>query len=280
MKSPRLTSRSLAELENELRTTTRFTSLLWIPTCGSTQDLAASDQLPGQPCVWTDDQTDGRGRRGRVWSSTVGEDVETTLRWTAERRPGAPIRMAAALPAVLADAIELEAARQGRPLPETIRIKWPNDLYVELDASGPRRPHKLSGLLIDATTMTDQLRLVVGIGINVNRRAFPPDLDQPATSLSLMTDAVFDRGDMLLAVARAVDTAIGTLQDPPPGLLAEVGQRFSSRLLGQNPVRARLTRHGEGEQQVEARAADLDGIITDAGRVAWTDVETFVVGPS
>jgi BirA family biotin operon repressor/biotin-[acetyl-CoA-carboxylase] ligase len=57
-------------------------------------------------------------------------------------------------------------------------VKWPNDVLV-----GER---KLAGVLTEMTTRADRLdHLVLGIGVNLGSRSFPPELAGVATSLAL-----------------------------------------------------------------------------------------------
>jgi BirA family biotin operon repressor/biotin-[acetyl-CoA-carboxylase] ligase len=113
------------------------------------------------------EQTAGRGRRGRSWSSARGLGVWASLvaRVDAERLAGVPMRAAAAL----AETLSGVGAR--------VRIKWPNDLVAGR--------LKLGGILVDAVTRDRGGSFaVVGFGINVGHRT--EELPLPgATSLAL-----------------------------------------------------------------------------------------------
>jgi BirA family biotin operon repressor/biotin-[acetyl-CoA-carboxylase] ligase len=120
--------------------------------------------------VWADEQTAGRGRRGRAWLSPPGN-----LYLSLVLRPdGAPSRAAqlgfvAALG--LGDAL---AALTGPAL--HLRYKWPNDLL----ANGK----KLAGILLESeTSAKDRVDFVV-VGIGVNIVSAPVDVEFPATSLA------------------------------------------------------------------------------------------------
>jgi BirA family biotin operon repressor/biotin-[acetyl-CoA-carboxylase] ligase len=123
-------------------------------------------------------QTQGRGRLGRPWHSAPGEGLYASLVHLAPA-PGpqpAALPMAAAL--ALTDALDPELAARGL---ERIELDWPNDLV----AAGA----KLAGILVE-TRGLDPARphFVIGIGVNVAQRAFPPELlaERPATSLALL----------------------------------------------------------------------------------------------
>ena len=96
--------------------------------------------------------------------------------------------MAAIASLAMADAAEAV----GRPRPTgTIRLKWPNDLVIELDPRGGardrrRRGHPLAGVLGETDGLgTADPRVVVGLGINADWPAadFPPELAASMTSL-------------------------------------------------------------------------------------------------
>ncbi len=60
------------------------------------------------------------------------------------------------------------------------KIKWPNDIVVD--------GRKLAGILVEAIFEGDRLEaIVVGVGINVNNLAFPPELDGQAISMRMKT---------------------------------------------------------------------------------------------
>ena len=78
-------------------------------------------------------------------------------------------------------------------------IKWPNDVMA--------RGRKICGILVESATEGDQLQYaVLGIGVNVSQRSFPPDLSQPATSLFLELGSEITLQEVLRSLlARAND---------------------------------------------------------------------------
>lgn len=77
-------------------------------------------------------------------------------------------------------------------------LKWPNDVYL--------REQKVCGVLIEAPPAVTN-RLVVGIGINVNNDflAAPPDVRKRATSLKEATGTTFDITEVFLRVLTQLD---------------------------------------------------------------------------
>jgi BirA family biotin operon repressor/biotin-[acetyl-CoA-carboxylase] ligase len=145
---------------------------------GSTQDVARDLARGGAAhgtTVLAEVQEAGRGRLDRRWESGEGLD----LAFSVVLRPGGRLREAPLLTlgaaAALADTFD-------------VRVKWPNDV---VDGDG----RKLAGILAEAETAEgDRVAWVVlGVGLNVNRTAFPglPN----ATSLALLAGGVLDRED-------------------------------------------------------------------------------------
>jgi BirA family biotin operon repressor/biotin-[acetyl-CoA-carboxylase] ligase len=140
-------------------------------TIGSTNDearrLAASGET-GPLWITADEQTAGRGRRGRVWVSPKGNLMSTLL-----LNPRAPLAECAQLSFVSAVA-DSDAVAHYTPEAE-VKVKWPNDVL----ANG----RKISGILLEsASTGAEPYFVAIGIGINLAH--FPPDTEFPATSLA------------------------------------------------------------------------------------------------
>jgi BirA family biotin operon repressor/biotin-[acetyl-CoA-carboxylase] ligase len=110
--------------------------------------------------VTADEQSAGRGRQGRSWSAASGDALLMSL-LVRGVRPLLPLAAAVAVSESLAP---LDAA-----------IKWPNDVWIE------RR--KVAGILLEGRPQEGWA--VVGIGLNVRTREFPPELRDSATSLAL-----------------------------------------------------------------------------------------------
>jgi BirA family biotin operon repressor/biotin-[acetyl-CoA-carboxylase] ligase len=204
-------------LAEALRQRTRFGRLVHLPECASTQDVAAADRLADDAVFWADHQTRGRGRQARAWDDEAGRDLAVTLRVHARLQHA--LALPASVPVAVAEVLE---PALGRP----VQVKWPNDVFLD--------GRKLGGVLIDASGARPDVFLI-GIGINVNRRRFPPPLDAIATSLALATGREFDRHDLLLAVASRLHAAVAALEHGEfDGLLAAFRNHLG--LMGQEVI--------------------------------------------
>lgn len=124
--------------------------------------------------VVADEQTGGKGRLDRAWSSPSGGIWLSIL-----LRPDVPPAQAPAF--TLAAAVA--TTRAAREAGVEAKIKWPNDILVS-EANRAGGPAKLVGILTEMEGEADRISwLVVGIGINAN--VDPDDLpaDTPATSI-------------------------------------------------------------------------------------------------
>ena len=121
----------------------------------STLDVAhrlAAEGAPAGTLIIADEQTAGRGRGGKSWASGPGAGLWLTL---IER----PADMSGL--DVLSLRVGLAAARAlDRFAAEPIRLKWPNDLYIDHG--------KLAGILVEARWRESSLEWVaIGLGVNV-----------------------------------------------------------------------------------------------------------------
>lgn len=127
--------------------------------------------------VTANEQTAGRGRFKRRWESPPGQNIYATFCFFIEKHHAG----IGNIPQVLA----LSTAIVLKALDFQPTLKWPNDILL----SGK----KVGGILAETTPLSDQLCMVVGIGLNIN---MPLELlkkiDRPATSLMVEASHTFD----------------------------------------------------------------------------------------
>lgn len=111
-------------------------------------------------------QSAGRGRRGRVFESPLGNLFATLL-----LAPGKPAGECAQLSFVAA----LATADMVSSFGAEARVKWPNDVL----ASGG----KIAGILLESASQGGADPAWLAIGIGVNLKSHPPNTEFPATSL-------------------------------------------------------------------------------------------------
>lgn len=170
---------------------------VFLPSCASTNDEAATRAAAGASeglVVAADEQSRGRGRRGRVWHSPPGQD----LYFSILLRPALPVERSAPITLAAGAALAEALARLGF----APRLKWPNDVLLDT-AHGPR---KVAGILAEMASEGGHVRhIVLGIGINVNSHAFPAELAAQATSLALVRGEALDRCRVLVSFLAAFE---------------------------------------------------------------------------
>jgi BirA family transcriptional regulator, biotin operon repressor / biotin---[acetyl-CoA-carboxylase] ligase len=219
----------------------------------STSDVARELAAAGAPhgaVVLAEEQTAGRGRGGRSWSSAGGMGIWMSM-----------VTRPAALPApgLLPILVGLAVAEVADPYlrPATAQVKWPNDLLA-----GGR---KLAGILCETQWEGERPgSVVVGIGLNVLHAPddFPEEVRGTATSMRIAAGWSPPRAEVAGAIAAAVARA---LSRPPAqltgALLAAMrrrdvlegravrvtgGEPLDGTALGVNPAGALLLRTGDG----------------------------------
>jgi BirA family transcriptional regulator, biotin operon repressor / biotin---[acetyl-CoA-carboxylase] ligase len=241
--------------------------LLHFAMIGSTNDEAKALARAGAAdgtLVWADEQTAGRGRRGRLWLSPPGN-----LYLSLVQRPGGTAAHAAQLGFVaalgLGDAL---LALTGPAL--RLSYKWPNDLLA-----GSK---KLAGILLESETSAGEPVDFVVIGAGTNLASKPEGIEFPATSLAEQGFPKVTPARLLEAFARH---------------FAEWSQRW--RIDGFAPVRAAWLARASGVGQdirvrlerstVTGRFHDLDqdgALLLDGveGRRRIAAGEVFPAGPA
>lgn len=164
-----------------------------VATVESTQAVAwrlAAEGSPDRTVVVAEHQSAGRGRRGRAWSDAPGTSLLASIlvrpRTPPARWPAFSLTTAVAVAGALRRAAGLDA-----------RLKWPNDVVA--------RGRKLGGILVEARTAEGDPALVVGVGLNLAQREFPPELAGAATSVALETAQAPDRDAVLASVLEEFD---------------------------------------------------------------------------
>ncbi|CAA7401542.1 unnamed protein product [Spirodela intermedia] len=168
---------SLASPEETFRTqmymgalsTSRFGGfLLWSPCLPSTQDVVSQNfgELPiGAVCV-ADFQSRGRGRTKNVWESPAGCLM---FSFTVEMEDGRVVPLLQYVISLAVSEATKEICRAKGLPPLDVKIKWPNDLYLN--------GLKIGGVLCTSTYKSKKFSVSAGVGLNL-------DNEKPTTSLN------------------------------------------------------------------------------------------------
>lgn len=163
--------------------------------------IAADGAADGTVAV-AEEQTAGRGRRGRGFTSRAGCGVYLSALLRPALEPARLLPLTALGAVAACDAVERTCGV--RP-----QIKWTNDLVLN--------GKKLSGTLTELSLEGESGELqyaVIGIGINCNNTSedFPPELADTATSLFLETGRRVQRAALAAALIEELDRLYDALR--------------------------------------------------------------------
>ena len=165
--------------------------LVWYDDIPSTNSEALAMAETGAPEGWTvgaERQSAGRGRHGRAWVSPPGAGIYVSIVLRPPAHAVALLTLAAGV--AVAEAIQAVSGADAR-------VKWPNDVYLgATPATG-----KVAGILAEGGVSGTRVdHVVVGIGINVQPAALPPDVARRATSIEGELGRHADRGEVFAEV--------------------------------------------------------------------------------
>ena len=169
----------------------------------STNTYAMQQGAKGAPhgsVYVAEEQTAGRGRGAHAWHSEPYAGLYVSVFLRPQMKPADALWLSLAAGLAVLQAV-------GNVTGMVADIRWPNDLLF-----GNR---KFAGILTEMHAEATRVRYaVVGIGINVNHRQFPPELGDVATSLYLESKRSPSRQDLLVATLKTMNARIGALMQP------------------------------------------------------------------
>jgi BirA family biotin operon repressor/biotin-[acetyl-CoA-carboxylase] ligase len=149
---------------------------------------------PGGTLVVAEEQTAGRGRKGRTWISVAGK----SLSFSIVLRPTQPLKSWPLLTHVASVALveTVKDLHTLKVIPHALDVdlKWPNDVLI----SG----RKCAGILLEIVTEGSSPAAVVGLGINIRQGSVPEPLQSTAVCIDEMADAEVPRRRFLVNYLR------------------------------------------------------------------------------
>ncbi|TXL15008.1 biotin--[acetyl-CoA-carboxylase] ligase [Methylococcaceae bacterium HT3] len=117
--------------------------------------VALSNSHPdtsGIVCL-AEQQTAGKGRRGRQWISPFGSNIYASIVWQFEQGPSSLAGLSLAIGVAVIKALKLHGIHD-------VGLKWPNDIYWQ--------HRKLGGILVEVSGESDgPCHAVIGLGLNL-----------------------------------------------------------------------------------------------------------------
>ena len=180
---------------------------LHVRSIGSTNERARELALAGAPhgtVVTAGEQTAGRGRQGRGWSTPPGTALALSL---VIREPDPLLSLRAGL--AVADIAGSHA-----------RVKWPNDVLID--------DRKVAGVLVEGRPQEGWAVVGIGINVAVDLTALPEELRATAGTLGRRPE---DLEPVLHEVLAALEAR---LREPPGATVTALRARDALR---DRPVR-------------------------------------------
>ena len=132
-------------------------------------------------------QSAGRGRFDRKWEAPEGSSIMMTLLLRPEFSPQYASMLTLVMGLAVAQAVE--------ELGFEVSIKWPNDVVISRK--------KICGILTEMGKNGVKINYVlIGVGINVNLKEFPEEMQDKATSLILESGQEYDRNQVISLVMK------------------------------------------------------------------------------
>ena len=196
----------------------------WFPTVTSTMDVAAEAAEAGAGeglVIVAEEQTAGRGRRGRTWSSPPGAGLYVSFVFRPSLEAG-PASLLSILTLAAGVAVRRAITQATGFAPE---LKWPNDVVV-----GRR---KLAGILAEGVGIgTHAQTVVLGVGINVSRASHPVEIADRATSLEAHLGQPIERESVLEELLVQLPHAYDHLRRGDAGDILRSWRQASGSALG------------------------------------------------
>ena len=165
-------------------------------------DIVSNNNATEGLVINTENQINGKGQGNNKWESEAGKNLSFSLLL-------APYFLAADKQFVITQIVSISILNIcEKYLPDsTIRIKWPNDIYVN--------DKKIAGILIQNIIKGNSIsNSVVGIGLNVNQSVFISDAPNPISIIQL-TGVDLDREKILKEILGEIEKNYSRLMAYP-----------------------------------------------------------------
>jgi BirA family biotin operon repressor/biotin-[acetyl-CoA-carboxylase] ligase len=206
--------------------------------------LKSKIPLETQTVCLAEYQSMGRGRLGRKWLSPFGRNIYCSLSGVFKKDIGEMSGLSLAVGILTAKALESFNPQI------KLRLKWPNDLYIN--------NQKLGGILIELMGEAyGNCQAIIGIGLNVNMKDIElPELDQPWISLEHIVQEKLNRNIIVGHILRTILEGLEVFQHK--GLEAFLPEWEQYDLLRNQKVSLNT---GAGKVSGIARGVDSQGFL-------------------
>lgn len=178
---------NIEKIKSNLNTSFLGKNIIYYEEIDSTQDeakrLAKQGKATNGMYIVADNQTKGKGTKGRTWYGGEYENICGTFVLV----PNCNIKQIEKLTMLIAKSL---VATIKKLYDIQLDIKYPNDVMC--------KGKKISGILTESVTNKEIVKYVfIGIGIDVNQIIFTPEIEQIATSLKKEYNKEFNREEII-----------------------------------------------------------------------------------
>lgn len=167
-------------------------------------------------------QTQGKGRRGREWVSPYGHNIYCSLLWHWQKDPSEVAGLSLACAVAVKQALNAYGVEQG------LYLKWPNDVLFN--------DKKLAGILLEMVAQPyADCSVVIGVGINTHiDDDHAVKITQPFTALDRIVNTSIDRNRLAGLLLNALVDALTVFERE--GLCAFLTEFSQADYLLEKPV--------------------------------------------
>jgi BirA family biotin operon repressor/biotin-[acetyl-CoA-carboxylase] ligase len=178
--------------------------------------LLAEESLPEGTVIFAGHQTAGRGQGRNRWESEAGKNILMSMVFYPKF-----LEIARQFRLSMCISLGITDFLAGLLPGQSIRIKWPNDIYA---GSG-----KIGGILINIEIMGDSFsHVIAGVGVNINQLSFKKSVPNPV-SVKMLSGTTHDPFILAGHMAESILKRYTQLQHgDQEGILAE----YHEKLLG------------------------------------------------
>lgn len=202
--------------------------LYYLDTIDSTNEYAKDllkKNVPEGTVVLADSQEQGKGRFGKQWYSPEGGIWMSVI-----LRPSDPTLISIAAAVAVCEALHLNGILPG--------IKWPNDILLN--------GKKIAGILVELVDDT----VIIGIGLNLNIRSFPKELQDIASSVFIETKKHLEKKMLYDNLCKHLDDCYKMIQNNQGRELLTKWRHYTV-LLGQ------IVTIEMGEETIQGKVLDI-----------------------
>lgn len=181
--------------------------------------------------IVADQQTAGRGRRGREWDSPMGKNIYFSLLLRPECSPEKASMLTLVMALAVARGIEHCVKGIGEQSCEenaegySVGIKWPNDIVLN--------GKKVCGILTEMSLRQNApYYVVIGVGINVYEQRFADSLADKATALETELGKKLSRSELIANIMEAFEEYYAVFTETQS--LSRLREMYNALLVNRN----------------------------------------------